>query len=86
MIKGVYSLFDKKSKIYMNVFTDINDGTAIRQMTQVVQQDKNLSQFADDYALYRITQWDDETGELSTQKQSLVIEINQLTNKENSNA
>jgi hypothetical protein len=86
MIKGVYSLFDKKAKIYMNVFTDINDGTAIRQMQQACEQEGSvISKYPSDYALYRITQWDDETGQLLAQKKSLVIEIDQLTNKENTN-
>lgn len=86
MIKGVYSLFDKKAKIYMNVFTDINDGTAIRQMQQAAAQEGSIiSTYPSDYALYRITQWDDETGQLLSQKKSLVIEIDQLTNKENTN-
>ena len=86
MIKGVYSLFDKKAKIYMNVFTDINDGTAIRQMQQAAAQEGSIiSTYHSDYALYRITQWDDETGQLLAQKKSLVIEIDQLTNKENTN-
>lgn len=87
MIKGVYSLFDKKAKIYMNVFTDINDGTAIRQMQQACAQEGSIiATYPSDYALYRITQWDDETGQLLAQKKSLVIEIDQLTNKENTNA
>ena len=82
----IYSLFDKKAKIYMNVFTDINDGTAIRQMQQACTQENSIiSQYPDDYALYRITQWDDETGQLLAQKKSLVIEINQLTTKETNN-
>lgn len=86
MIKGVYSLYDKKAKIYMNVFTDVNDGTAIRQMQQACNQENSIiSQYPDDYALFRITQWDDETGQLLAQKKSLVIEINQLTTKENTN-
>lgn len=86
MIKGVYSLYDKKAKLFMNIFTDVNDGTAIRQIEQACQsKDAVIAQYPDDYALYRVTQWDDESGELSTQKKSLVIELNQLTQKETKN-
>jgi hypothetical protein len=85
MIKGVYSLFDKKAKIHMNIFTDVNDGTAIRQMQQACNQENSIiSQYPDDYALYRVSQWDDESGELfdDNSGKKLIIEINQLTNKE----
>ena len=86
MKKGVYSLYDKKAKIFMNIFTDINDGTAIRQIEQACQsKEAILAQYPDDYALYRITQWDDETGALSTQDKTLVIELNQLTQKDKNN-
>ena len=83
MKKGIYSLYDKKAKLFMNLFTDINDGTAIRQIEQAMQtKDAVIAEYPDDYALYRITEWDEETGVLSTQEKSLVIELNQLTQKE----
>ena len=84
MIKGIYSLFDKKSKLYMNTFTSINDGTAIREMQQAVTQEGSIIQkYPQDYALFKISEWDDESGMLQNQDRQQVIEIDQLIAKEN---
>lgn len=86
MIKGIYSLFDKKSKLYGNTFTEINDGTAIRQITQALQQEGSvIAQYPNDYALYKISQWDDEAGHLLNPDRTHVIDLDQLTAKENTN-
>ena len=63
MIKAIYSLYDKKSKLYGNTFTSVNDGTAIREMQQAVSSEGSIIQkYPSDYALFKISEWDDESG------------------------
>lgn len=84
MIKGIYSLYDKKSKLYGNTFTSVNDGTAIREMQQAVTSEGSVIQkYPSDYALYKVSEWDDESGMVQNADRQQVIELDQLIAKEN---
>lgn len=84
MIKGIYSLYDKKSELYGNTFTSVNDGTAIREMQQAVSSEGSVIQkYPSDYALYKVSEWDDESGIIQNADRKLVIELDQLIAKEN---
>jgi len=67
MITKAYSLFDIKAQHYMTPFFTINDGTAIRSLSQMVnEKEPNMvNQYPDDYNLFCVGSFDDSTGVLS---------------------
>lgn len=68
MKKNVYSVYDRKSKLFDFPWLGQNDNEAIRTFTQIVSQSKNLANFAEDYELHYIGTFDNETGILSDTK------------------
>ena len=62
MIYGLYAIKDAKST-YMPCNADMNDACAIRNFEHAVRQpDSLLRSHPNDYALYRVGTYDNETG------------------------
>ena len=70
MIQNAYSIKDAKANVFSAPFFSINDQTAQRSFEQA-KKDSNttISQNPEDYSLYRLAQFDDQSGELHTEKQ-----------------
>lgn len=59
----VYSIYDAKTKVFSKPFHALTEGEAERSFQQVVNDDRsNLFQFPEDYDLYYIGRYDDQTG------------------------
>jgi hypothetical protein len=56
----VYSVYDKVSGVFNRPVFDLNHGSAIRNFSQSIEEDRNK----DDYVLYHIGTFDDSNGEL----------------------
>lgn len=70
----VYSVYDLKAKIFMQPFFSHNVATAGRMFSDTVNDSSTmLHKHPEDYCLYEIGGFDDETGELfgSPQAQNL---------------
>lgn len=66
----VYAVRDIKSNAFMQPFVMPNDATAIRAFGDAVMKGDNpMSQHSEDYELYRIAAWEDETGLLTARKE-----------------
>ena len=53
-------------------------------MQQAVTSEGSVIQkYPSDYALYKVSEWDDETGMIQNQDRQQVIELDQLIAKEN---
>jgi len=63
MILKMYSIRDSKAEVYNTPFYQRSHGEAERAFTQLVGDDKStVSKFPEDYDLYYLGTWDDQTG------------------------
>lgn len=67
MKHNVYTIKDIKAEVFGNPFYSANDQTAKRSLDQA-SKDPNttICQYPEDFVLYKLGQWDDETATLST--------------------
>ena len=62
MILGLYAIKDAKSS-FMPCTVDVNDATAIRNFEHAVrQQDSILASHPNDFALFKVGEFDNESG------------------------
>lgn len=65
MITGIYAIKDAKST-FMPCTVDVNDATAIRNFEHAVfQPDSLLASHPNDFALFKVGEYDNETGVIS---------------------
>ena len=80
MLSKIYSVYDLKAEAFITPFFLPNDAIAIRPFTDCVTDEKHafaMNPF--DYAMYRLGQFDDLTGELISDS-TLLLEAKSLTN------
>lgn len=62
----MFSIYDTVSKLYARPFFDVNEATAKRNLRAAIRDPKSgLSENINDYRLYHIGDFDDQTGEFS---------------------
>lgn len=60
-----YAIYDKATNAYMRPFVLQSDGQALRMFTdEAVKADSDISKHPEDYSIFRIGSWDDNTGEI----------------------
>lgn len=65
MITGLYAIKDAKST-FMPCTVDVNDATAIRNFEHAVRQhDSILASHPNDFALFKVGEYDNESGHVS---------------------
>lgn len=65
MITGLYAIKDAKST-FMPCTVDVNDATAVRNFEHAVcQPDSLLASHPNDFALFKVGEYDNETGVIS---------------------
>lgn len=63
MIFGIYGLWDRKAHRYLSTFTETNDDTAKRNFDTIRKDNNTLfGKFPEDFELYRLGNFDDNTG------------------------
>lgn len=61
----VYSIRDSKGEIYHQPFFNKTNGEAVRNFTELVKDGKSMiSKYPQDYDLYFLGHYDDQTGKL----------------------
>lgn len=66
---NAYAILDSKSKTYSKPFYFIHDGEALRAFRGSIQKgDTQISQFPEDFSLYKIGVFDDQSGQMKTEK------------------
>lgn len=75
MIMKVYSIFDSKVAIYVPPFFVRNEGEMIRRLSDWVNsgQNNDLAKHPEDYTLYFLGEWDDNTAGFVANEPSAVI-------------
>lgn len=71
----IFTIFDKKAVAYNQPFYYHQKGQAIRALQDnVAQVDSPISKHPEDYALYKIGEFDDQSGEISSTKPEFIEE------------
>lgn len=66
---GVYAIEDIKIESFSAPFTSPNNNTAMRQFGDVATDpNTNINRHPDDYRLCRLGEWDDQSGEFTSEK------------------
>jgi hypothetical protein len=83
MMQKMYSIFDKKSEIYTKPFVEMTDGTAVRAITDLIRQQPGgpHAQYSQDYTLYRVGEFDERSGLVSSLVEEKIIELATLTDE-----
>lgn len=77
MKKNIYSVYDNVTKMYSPPLLDVNNGSMMRNIQDILERDSNhpWSKFPDNYTLFNIGQWDDEEGVPEPDKHQVVAEL-----------
>ena len=79
MIKGLYSIYDKKACFYVAPFSARNDAEAVRSVTQALRDpNTQLAQHPEDFHLVTIGSFDDNTSEISYSPPHVIVECSAL--------
>ena len=74
MILFAYSIYDTASGAYMRPFMMQSDGQAIRSFTDIAMDaEHEIGKHPEDYALFRIGQFNDNKGELVGEDRECLI-------------
>lgn len=61
----IFTLYDKKAEAYFTPFFSKNENTAIRQLAYTANQEgQELHVHAEDYHLFEIGEYDEQTGKI----------------------
>tara|TARA_A100001011_G_C14191455_1_gene791522 strand:+ start:384 stop:659 length:276 start_codon:yes stop_codon:yes gene_type:complete len=82
--KIMFSLFDKITELYEPPFVDINKGTALRRIQDLMQSNptSQYSKFPDNFVLASVGLWNEKTGYIFCDKAEIVMELEDITQKE----
>tara|TARA_B100001093_G_scaffold519869_1_gene611017 strand:+ start:3320 stop:3595 length:276 start_codon:yes stop_codon:yes gene_type:complete len=82
--KIMFSIYDNVSELYEAPFVDINKGTALRRVNDLMTQNPTspYAKFPDNFVLTSVGLWNDKTGYIFCDKAEVIMELNQITQKE----
>ena len=82
--KIMFSIYDNVSELYEAPFVDINKGTALRRINDLMTQNPSspYAKFPDNFVLMSVGLWNDKTGYIFSDKAETVMELNEITQKE----
>lgn len=84
MILKVYALTDLKAGNYSTPFFCASNGLAIRMFSDLVRDPKTtLSRHPDDFQLFCLGEFDDNSGELTSKKPEFLSKANDFINAQN---
>lgn len=67
MILKVFSLFDSKAAAYASPFFMLNEQSAVRELSDLVNEPTSkVHRHPEDYTLFELGEWDDGLGEFRT--------------------
>ena len=79
--KYMFSIFDDVTKLYEPPFVDMNKGSAMRRIQDLMQTNpqSTYSKFPHDYKLMCIGTWNEETANVYTDGADQVVDLQELT-------
>ena len=84
MEKLMFSIYDKTSELYEAPFVDINRGTALRRIQDLMKAhpDSPYAKFPNDFQLTVIGSWNEKAGDIISEKPIIFQELEDLIAKE----
>lgn len=84
MKKPMFTIFDSAAQVYNNPWCQLNDATAIRSIRQAVfDPNTDIHRSPEDFSLFRIGEYDDETAHLELlPTPKLIAKAHELTQPE----
>jgi len=82
--KIMFSIYDNVSELYEAPFVDVNKGTALRRINDLMTSNPTspYAKFPDNFVLTSVGLWNDKTGYIFSDKAETVMELNEITQKE----
>ena len=82
--KLLFSIYDKTTELYESPFVDINRGTALRRIQDLMKShpDSPYSKFPSDFQLTVIGTWNEKVGDIISDKPIVFQELEDLQVKE----
>ena len=75
----IFSVWDARLKAFNTPWFSPNSQTAIRDCSMLVRRpETKLGEFPEDYWLYKVGEWDDESGELVDCESEKIARLDQL--------
>lgn len=79
MKMNVYAVFDKAVSAYMRPFFMQSDGQALRSFKdEALNADSPIGQHPEDYTLFRLASWDDNTGDFEVSESRRLARAHEL--------
>lgn len=76
---NIFTIFDNKALAYLQPFFSRNIATAIREITAVMSNpDHNFSTHCEDYSLFHIGDYDENTGKINAIAPVHIVNLNEL--------
>lgn len=67
METSLYSVYDSKARVYGHPFHAANDAVAVRMFADVCNDpDTTINKHPEDFILFKMARFDDQTGEITT--------------------
>ena len=83
----IFSTYDKAVVAYMRPWFAISEGQALRAFADEVQREgSDLKKHPEDYALFRMGTFDDNSGELVAEEPTCLARAHELPTEGNGNA
>ena len=82
MISGIYAVRDAKTEAFSQPFFFLKPGLALRSFgDEVANRDSNLAKHPEDFALFHLGYYDDETGAVTSlaQPEQIALAINYVS-------
>lgn len=76
MKTNYYSIFDSKAEAYLPPFASKTHATALRSLEMAVDNEQHdLYRFAQDYTLYQVSVFDEETGLFEAMQPKSIVDV-----------
>jgi hypothetical protein len=78
--KQMFSIYDNVSELYEAPFVDINKGSAMRRIDDLMTSNPTspYSKFPDNFELYHVGLWNDKTGYIFCDTAEPVIKLTEI--------
>ena len=80
MMQMIFTVLDMAAKRFTEPFFAANEEVALRSFKEAVNSEGHpFSKFPEDYALYKIGEWDNESGDIAAEEPVKLVNASALT-------
>lgn len=78
MMSKMYSIRDRKAQVYQTPFSALNIEVALRMLKASLQKTGLMSDYPDDFSLYEVGEFFDDSGMIKATEPTFIIEVKDL--------